>query len=119
MPRRHIKNKYDRLLPSVIACGVLIAAAMAASVLLPIEKAPAAEAPREVVTTTTATAAFHQQLKAWEGRLARFVDGRPLPEEIYDVSILSLPPDVQEQLAVGITVTSEEELYRLLDNFTS
>ena len=115
MPRSSDKST-TRWLPSVIACTVLIGAAIAASLLLPIDTAPAAEPP----AVTTATTVFpRQQLKTFEGRLARFVDDRVLPDEIYDVAVRTLPPDVQEQLRRGIPVTSEEELQQWLDNFTS
>ena len=118
MPRSTTKNTGDRFHPSVIACGILIVAAIIARVLLPMDGAPAAETPQERTPTTTTTA-FWQQLRAFEGRVARFADGQVRPEEIYDVAVASLPEEIQQQLATGSTVTSEEELYRLLENFTS
>ena len=117
MPRSSVKNNLDRFLPSVIACGVLIAAAIAARALLPMDSEPVTDLPQERTPTTTAV--FRQQLRIFEGRLARFVEGQALPEEIYDVAVASLPDEIRQQLTDGITVTSEEELYRLLENFTS
>ena len=118
MPHPTAKNRTARWLPSVIACAVLIGAAIAASLLLPIDTAPAAEAPPTTAPTVT-TAFPRQQLKTFQGRLARFLEGQPLPEEIYDVAVRTFPTEIQQQLSDGITVRSEEELQQWLDNFTS
>ena len=118
MPHSTVKNSRDRFLPAVIACGVLIAAAVTARVLLPMDT-PAGDTPQKKDTAATTAPQFQQQLKSFEGRLARFVDGRALPEEIYDVAIASLPAEIQQQLNDGILVHSEEELYQFLENFLS
>lgn len=113
MPKGKIKNKQDRWIPAVIACLVLVGAAIWASVLIP-EQKPEAELPRGADTTFDT-----QVLGQWEGKLARFTSHSDTPAQIYDVPIASLPEDVQQQLSQGITVTSEEQLVSLLENFTS
>ena len=58
-------------------------------------------------------------LRAFEGRVALFVDGEDLPVEVYDVPIETLPPEEQQRLQNGIMIESEEMLWELLENYNS
>lgn len=114
MPPTTKKDDQRRWLPAIIACFVLIGAAMWASVLLPTGDTPA-DAPRNTSTTGFAP----QTLRAWDGKLARFEGDSTAPAEVYDVVIATLPEEAQQELQQGITVTSEQELAALLENYTS
>lgn len=114
MPKSPQKVSQSRYLPVVIACCLLIGGAMWASALLP-ESAPTADLPRE----GTAPATFSCTLKAWEGNLARFDGDAAAPAQVYDVAVATLPEEVQQALAAGVTLSSEEELAAWLENVTS
>lgn len=58
-------------------------------------------------------------LGEWEGKLAVFLPGKENPSQIYEVYITTLPPAEQERLQAGVPVGSEEELGRLLEDYTS
>lgn len=65
----------------------------------------------------TQTAAVYT-LKEYNGFLALFTDGNPLPDAVYSVAIASLPEADRKALSDGISVGNEEELQRLLEDFT-
>ena len=100
-----------RVLPSLIACALLVGGAMWASTLLP-APAPAAKTPPTAPTAKT------QTIGVWEGKVARF-EGGDTPAQVYDVAVASLPEEVRQALEKGIPVSSEEELTAWLDNLTS
>ncbi len=114
MPSTSTKAKQDRWIPAVIAALVLIGVAIWGSLFLPTEEAPA-DTPRLNPTTAFAT----QTLRSWDGRLARFEKNADTPAEVYDVAVASLPLDIRRQLENGIVVTSEDQLFSLLENLTS
>ena len=58
-------------------------------------------------------------LGVYQGRLALFLGDGRYPNEVYDVWIRSLPPEDRENLSRGIFVSSEAELLRLLEDYTS
>jgi|GEM_PF-430540 len=58
-------------------------------------------------------------LGEWEGKLAVFLPGKENPSQIYEVYITTLPSAEQERLQAGVPVGSEEELDRLLEDYTS
>ena len=58
-------------------------------------------------------------LGVYQGRLALFLGDGRYPNEIYDIRIRSLPPKDREKLAKGLPVASEEELFRLLEDYSS
>ena len=114
MPQTPKKKDQRRWIPAVIACCVLIGAAMWASVLLPVgdTSAGTSRLGGDAAVTT-------QTLRAYEGKLARFEGDSDTPAEVYEVAIASLPPEAQQELTAGITVETEEELAALLENYTS
>ncbi len=120
MPRFTIKSSVDRYLPAVIAALVLIGVASWASLFVPFNTSSSdtdTDSPRNA--TTTAPTFPVQTLKGWNGQVARFLDGEDQPTEIYDIPVASLPPEVQQELSLGITVTAEEDLLIILENFSS
>ncbi len=118
MPRFQIKSSVDRYMPAVIAALVLIGVASWASLLIPFDTSSSdTDTPRNV---TTAIPTFPvQTLKGWNGQVARFLNGEDQPTEIYDIPVASLPTETQQELSLGITVTTEEALFALLENFSS
>ena len=58
-------------------------------------------------------------LGVFEGKLALFAGKSPYPNIVYDFFIRNLPPEDQNRLFEGITVSSESELESLLEDFMS
>ena len=57
-------------------------------------------------------------LKEYRGNLAVFTDDKNNPFEILDIKTAEFPEKDQQKLKNGITVYSEEELFRLLEDFS-
>lgn len=106
------REKQRRWTPVWVACLLLIGVAAWTSTLLP---QPDEKTEREAgVEQQTAP-----YLGIWEGKLARFNGVNPEPEEIYDVSVSSLPKEEQERLKYGVTWGDDETLAMLIDGYTS
>lgn len=58
-------------------------------------------------------------LGVYQGKLALFLGDGRYPNEIYNVRVRSLPPEDREKLAEGLSVSSEAELLRLLEDYSS
>ncbi len=93
------------------ACAALFLIRPAAAP--PAESPPAAEPAAQPAKETPPAV-----LGCFEGRLALYRAGHAAPDEVYDVFVASLPPAEQEALAAGLPVTSEDELQRLLEDYT-
>lgn len=74
------------------------------------EAAPPTEKGRQTAAYT---------LGEWEGQLAVFEGEDTFPQKLYDVAVAALPRSEQERLKNGIAVANEEELQRLLEDYTS
>ena len=108
------KTKQDRFTPAVIACALLIGAAIFASLLWP------APSPAPIENPAARAGAFSpQRFGVWEGQVARFEQGTDTPAEVYDTAVASLPPDIQARLEVGILVEDEETFNAWLDDLAS
>ena len=59
------------------------------------------------------------RLREYQGKLAVFQAGESEPQQILDLDVSLLPPYDQGQLRAGITAQGEEELARLLEDYTS
>ncbi len=68
------------------------------------------------VETTVATVSY--TVKSYNGRLAVFYDKNITPQEIYNIQTNTLPPNDAEKLQSGITVTSKEELLKIISDYT-
>ena len=69
--------------------------------------------------SASTVAVLHRILGQWNGTLAIFVAGGQTPDEVYDVYVSTLPAEEQTRLRDGIPIYSEEELARLLEDYTS
>lgn len=107
----------------VVAVSVALFTAVSAAFLrlcdpaeTPSQKAdsPAPSAP----PPTTAAPSPYAYLRAWEGRLAVFRPAQATPTEVHEVFLQTLPSAEQQLLQAGIPVYSEEELQRLLEDYT-
>ena len=58
-------------------------------------------------------------LGVFEGKLALFAGKSPYPNIVYDFLIRTLPKEDQKRLEEGITVSSQNELDSLLEDFMS
>lgn len=58
-------------------------------------------------------------LGVYQGCLALFLGDGRYPNEIYDIRIRSLPLKDREKLNKGLPVASQEELSRLLEDYSS
>lgn len=112
MPLKFTKTKITRWIPLLLACIPLLVLALWGRHFLQKEES----SPRSSLSDT---APFSCVLKTYEGKVARFEGDSATPTEIYDVTVATLPDNVQRQLAQGIPVESEDDLYTLLENFTS
>lgn len=85
----------------------------------PSQKADSAGSPAAPVPSpSTAAPSPCAYLRAWEGRLAVFRPSQTTPAEVHEVFLQTLPPAEQQLLQAGIPVYSEEELQRLLEDYT-
>ena len=62
---------------------------------------------------------FTHILGQWEGKLALFSREQTVPDEVFDVFIVSLPQEEQDRLREGILIHDETELARYLEDYTS
>ena len=58
-------------------------------------------------------------LKDYNGRLALFESNNPKPTVVYEIFTSTLPEADQINLKNGITVTSEKEAQKLIEEYTS
>ncbi len=66
-----------------------------------------------------AEAKTQMRLGIYRGYLALFTGTEETPAETYDVMVRTLPEADRARLIAGIAVENEEELRRLLEDFTS
>lgn len=111
MTQAYREDKH-RWVPVMIACALLVGTAMWASTLLPSggERAAAGE-----VTSGD----FPQVLTVRDGQLVLLATDSNTVLERYEVYLSALPEEEQQRLTVGVTVSSEEELATLLENYAS
>lgn len=57
-------------------------------------------------------------LREYEGQVAVFSEGSELPVKVFDTSVSALPQCDREQLKLGITVETPEELQKIIEDFT-
>lgn len=55
----------------------------------------------------------------FQGRLALYERGGAMPVEIYDVYLSSLPPEEQERVTAGIPAQTDEEILKIIEDYTS
>lgn len=110
---------WKRLFGLAVLAAIATAAAAALIHFAPPSSPPADSTPAaEQDTTAPAPQAPHAYVGAWGGRLAVFRTKGAAPDEVFDVFIASLPASEQEALSAGIPVFDEEELQRLLEDYT-
>jgi len=59
------------------------------------------------------------ELRDWEGQLAVFCPGEPLPRMVLEVYTCTLPPYDQQLLQQGIAVSGYQELLARLEDYSS
>lgn len=57
-------------------------------------------------------------VREYEGQIAVFSDDNEMPVKVFDTSVSALPQYDREQLKLGITVETPEELQKLIEDFT-
>lgn len=57
-------------------------------------------------------------LREYEGQIAVFSDDSEMPVKVFDTAVSALPKSDREQLELGITVKTPEELQKLIEDFT-
>ena len=84
---------------------------------------PAAEESRAPVSSAAVEESVPAQpsrtLGVWEGKLALYLGVNPVPDEVFDVFIATLPEEEQERLRKGIPIANDTELALLLEDYTS
>lgn len=102
------------------AVGLLSIILIVCMALWGFQSKPEVSAPAPSATAqTTVPTAVARVLGEWNGKLALFVGGNPVPDEVFDVYLVSLPEEEQERLTAGIPVADETALARLLEDYTS
>lgn len=71
---------------------------------------------KEIIIETKTT---YYVIKEYKGRIALFVNNNELPKETYEIFTSSLPSEDAEKIRKGITVTNENDLQRILEDYTS
>ena len=85
----------------------------------PASSVPPASSSVGSVPPTSGVQGIPHIITEWEGKLAVFVEGNSLPDEVFDVYIASFPEEEQTRLRQGIRVTDDIELARYLEDYTS
>lgn len=83
----------------------------------PAESSSLSSAPASTEYSVVPT--FTRILGQWEGKLAVFSEDQPVPDEVFDVFIASLPQEEQDKLREGIRINDETELASYLEDYTS
>ena len=89
-------------------------------ILMRMERAGKILPQHETYPTTTATK--HESgfiIGVWEGQLAVFEMGAPLPTQVYEVFVASLPFEEQVRLKAGVAVPDRPALAALIEDYTS
>lgn len=58
-------------------------------------------------------------LSEYDGKLALFKRGYSMPVEIYDVYLSSLPDSEQSKIKDGISAESDDEILKIIEDYTS
>ena len=74
---------------------------------------------RAAILPETTTLAPLYTLTQYEGKLALFKRGYSMPVEIYDVYLSSLPDSERGKIESGITAQSDEEILKIIEDYTS
>lgn len=98
----------------LIAVGAAVSTALLLAARAPSEEPPRQEPAPAADAVPSSPAAW---LGEWEGRLAVFRGGAA-PEEVFDVFVAALPRADQQALQARIPVKDEEELEKLLQDFS-
>ena len=67
---------------------------------------------------TTSTSPLYT-LSQYDGKLALFKRGYSMPVEIYEVYLSSLPQDEQNKIKSGISAQTDEEILKIIEDYTS
>lgn len=70
------------------------------------------------VENTSYTVSNCYTLREYEGQIAIFSDDSEMPVKVFDTAVSALPKSDREQLKLGITVETPEELQKLIEDFT-
>jgi hypothetical protein len=70
-------------------------------------------------TEVTVSSTLSIQYRAYDEKIAVFIEDSTEPAEILDVYLFSLPPADAEILQDGITVFGDENLARVIEDYTS
>ncbi|MBR2876346.1 MAG: BofC C-terminal domain-containing protein, partial [Clostridia bacterium] len=72
-----------------------------------------------IQTETTKPQSTVYTLKEYNGRVALFINDNKLPKETFEIRTNSLPTGDIEKLKIGIRVTSEKDLQKIIEDYTS
>ena len=67
---------------------------------------------------TTSTSPLYT-LSQYDGKLALFKRGYSMPVEIYEVYLSSLPQSEQSKIKSGISAQTDEEILKIIEDYTS
>ena len=58
-------------------------------------------------------------IKEYQGKVAVFINEEPVPIDVYESYVYSLPKHDREALSTGIRVESVEDLQKIIEDYTS
>lgn len=73
----------------------------------------------QAATQVQKSAAPKYVFSQYEGRLALYERGYAMPVEIYDVYLRNFPQDEQERITAGIPAETDEEIQKIIEDYTS
>lgn len=73
---------------------------------------------KRIAENTSYSISSRYTLREYEGQIAVFSDDSEMPVKVFDTAVSALPKSDREQLKLGITVETPEELQKLIEDFT-
>lgn len=103
----------------ILLRAVAVTAAVLTAVFVGAAFSLGAKDDRAAILPETTTLAPLYTLGEHEGKLALFKRGYSMPVEIYDVYLSSLPDSEQSKIEEGISAESDDEILKIIEDYTS
>ena len=102
---------------SVTACFFLLSLTLASVLHANTSSPPAAPETAEYVQASQFESKY--VVASYKNKVAVYSNGSIEPTEVFDIYISSLPEADRDLLVKGIEVDSDDELYKMIEDFTS
>lgn len=112
-------TKRSDFVQKILLKAVAVTAALLATVFVAAAFSLGSKDDKAVVSTESTTVVPLYTLGEYNGKLALFKRGYSMPVEIYDVYLSSLPDAERSKIKNGITAQSDEEILKIIEDYTS